>query len=1600
MSRKKNIGTPVSGVIDTQYNDDSYATHISKKGRGGPFQARNLEEMLAIPVDRLYFNAKCTVSEDTVNARPRTTYVLKRLPLQNQSDPTEVLLEQPARDQAQNYNVITLTTDESNEGFFLNYWVMESEAQAFDGEYEEQFAPDYDGSYYTDNSLEDSIRPPFPYTKDSAWHTSNWNETQNLSIHSWMRIRYGADGKWSRPFRIFAKPEMGDELTSRFRWVLTSSGAPTKPKFMQPDGLTVNTEPSGWSDIPPAKPVGNYTLWEIRGVLNGFGELKRPWEGPFKIPMDGNLVRYSANATPNPNSIVDTFTDASFGTQGDTDLNNANWFAEPQPNTQYRAKRSEVSGPTITYTEWIVEQIGGEGGLTKVNIYRLFPKTLINHIVNNPDAEYLIADGGDGKPFRPEGESPANWTDAQVANPPDNMVNFISEAWFYNSGRKKTKWSDPTPVSPDDLFNLVIDSGGVNNFRFNANAVTKRDVTSITLTAKLFRGLEELLPTNETLSYQWTRIRNGSVVSDTNFGTTQAITISPSDVDQLSTFEVTVTLSDGKGNDKSFTERMDILDVSDGENARALSLRTPSNLFSSRQGASHPSSIVLEGFPLNLVYPDDGTATRWYYGAAVDGPWTQIPGETGKTLTVTPTDFVNSYNGGNSEGTVYFKMEIDDTVTGTTFSDVTSITKIDLEDGLADSFVLLSNDFQQVPVNSDGTLVSSTPELLYFTRYQVWVSGVDETANYNAPTVTVSVLDDGGVNTTVTTDNDGIDKIWITAWGSSVIEANVEIELTGSGLPTLRKRWRLQRVYNGSGVILLADIDVDDSSPSPGFYFKPGGFDSKVLKAVAYLNGEEVTDYTGYSFLWNAEGLVSASQTFSITRNDVDVVLDVELTITGPGGIGAQARVKIEDIPDSVGLDELFYPGEEFPDKPDEVAGNYDVYSVTDITGSKSAGQPINITVDFSKSQSVIVSAYDTGGADWFIEGGGSVLVDPIEGVGFPFDTYYQFGYYLKYDNFGNTGLTNITLKPKSATSANTKLKVIVTDNYSRWIPVITAETIWKSQKRSNEDETQWSDPFRIVGERGALGKSGGFYATFISIHPTSTTSVQGLAATVAPEEPRTTTLKTSIPFNGTTWYSEGNVPSYNKYTERTWKTQKLVRFDENDNYISSSVDEWTTPRPFGGTDGLKADQPVFIFRRSATKPTGSDLPINGLTIEESGGAKWTASIPVGADQLWMCKASFENNVITDVYEQQENWSAPVAFEAVGSKTVALFHPVINNDPRDQPPPPTANPDTVLSSTNSYTNGTWVKDANSITAGWKAEAYYNGSWSVWFISPMQGLPGSDGKDGSVWREFSGINVNTETNVSYNTNGLYSFVRSIGVEGDYAIIPGGQYYRKTSDTTNTYLLSGRVGNRFWAYDELSIYVSTAGSLVTTQPSGIYGDGALPGDKTIRIVQTSSETKLEVWAATSFSSTTYRTTWAKQSETIIPSGTWEDSSWNELTAISGGSPTGVQYRKDRSGVVHFRGVANVANNASNFHLATLPLGYRPYHGDTSAPPESSDSYAYSKYITASPLLSDINAPLGSIKIMSNGRVLLTDEAVENIGANTPLSFNGISYFADSQ
>ena len=1497
MAEQKNTGSLVQSTIDTVRPSDTYATHRSRKGEGGPFSVRNLEGLQQIPFDRLYHDCYCTVQENSEASIPRTMYVLKKLPIEYLPDPGVDVYDKPGPDEWSNYRIIDISLDESHEGFFLNFWKIAWQDDTFDLAYDEEFAPDYDGSYYTDNDLPESSVPPFPYDKDAAWNAANWSQAYDPSIHEWKRVRWGNSAP-SLPFRVTSDYEVGDIPNFLFRWYLTQQGKPPKPKFMAPDNINPNSQPPDWVDTPPEKPDGDYQLWELRGILNYAGVLKRPWQEPVQVPINGDLVRYSVNNSPDPSGIVDTLTAATTSSPGDSALLNAGWFATPHPKYSYRATRRKID--QAEYSTWNIERIGQETSERTIFIYRNFPEKLANYILNNPDEEFEISEGGDGQPFRPQVDRPEKWTDKPDPNPMAGWIPFEIQANFSAGGRRITPWSDPIPKTASDLVIGSITSDRGNSFRFRPNQEPTREFTQITLTANLVRG-KLLLNGVEDIAYDWRRINNGGSAQDTVFGTDRTVVITPDDVNGSAIFECQMRHT-VKGIINFFTERYEILDIADGADAKELTIKTNTAIFFTKEGNTTPSTVTLEGFAKNILH---GTlAFTWSYrngqDSIADGPWTDLIDQTAK-VTLPSTEFLDQLG---ATDFVEYRCRVLETNTNAIYEDRLTVSHQDLEDGILSYSVVLSNPQHTIPTREDGTLINNLVLDSAFTSYQIFEEGTDVTSDYDSVTTNIQKTlaagaDNSNDQVAISVDTN-TKRILVTSWGAKVQEANVQITFEDIGNVD---RYPLQRNFKlirqtGYGSIIVADIDVADDSPSNGFVFFPGDTADKDLTVVVYSNGLEVDDLTGWTIDWDAEGSTGSGETFTVTPEMVDSKLTVKVTVTNPEGSQVARKAFITELADAEGMVFLHHPGIAKPDTPTLPYEEY-IFVEEDlrVTGIHQANEPIWL-YKFDVNYNYTFNFVKGGGAGW------DIIAKRLDGSIDEIQTNLTFpngatGTLVNHELYSQIGL-----RPRSTTNQDTHIALILkfsgSDSSVTWTHKIVSDgpdaTYWRSEKRRSDPPSAWSEPFRFAFEEAQF-VPGGFMATFMAIRTNEQKAPKAPRATVQPEVEGTSRLKDFFTSDGVKWYSEGNLPSFNRFTHKLYQSQKLVRFTREDNYISSTATAWTAPRLVGGTNGLNGSAPLFIFRRQSTRPSEGQLPVNNLKMEQSGGTGWSVQAPSGNAQLWMSTARFEWNTMLDRYVQQENWSRPEAFGGEGSRIAYLYQAATQND--RQPASPTASPEDVLSAGGTYRDGAWRK--TSTNAHWKAIAYYNGAWSVWFIERLTGATGAAGANGSKWYLFNAMSVSSESSDKHSF-----FVSTDGRVDDYAIKPDGRFYQKTNAQNNRWYYRGRGGNRIYSTNELS-GVSFQGTGQFRSTSGAANDLAIHEDGNIY--------------KRASSSTTWTKVGALDLTQLFSDQFWVDR-WKVKGTGSNFTSWDVEFQRSVTGIVYVSGNVYRGSGGQSFRQFTIP------------------------------------------------------------------------------
>lgn len=369
-----------------------------------------------------------------------------------------------------------------------------------------------------------------------------------------------------------------------------------------------------------AVPAGTDQLWKISGQMSVYQQLKADWLIE-QIVENPNYVRYSNSATPHPNSLtVDPLnTSAAEGQPYDTALDAANWVSVYDEH-DFMAKRSDDPGPN-QYTPWVVEKIREESGEYEDSVFKLGP---------------LIADDGDPSiPVAPTSRDATNegWSDSTLPET-DTEINYISKVRKFFDGSLKTAWSIPVPYTGKSTFKDDIISDKGDDFKYTVDNTGAEIVTPdyLILTSRIFKGLSKLWENADvTIEYTWWRVFNNNsvelveAVTDAdpipdvavNFGympasgtpgtpgyirNRQSVVIKPGGVSGKAVFRVRQRVYFTDTSYQDFIQEYSIIDVSDGIDAKTVQLTTDTYLvlWDSGGSAMAPQIVQMRYYQNNL----------------------------------------------------------------------------------------------------------------------------------------------------------------------------------------------------------------------------------------------------------------------------------------------------------------------------------------------------------------------------------------------------------------------------------------------------------------------------------------------------------------------------------------------------------------------------------------------------------------------------------------------------------------------------------------------------------------------------------------------------------------------------------------------------------------------------------------------------------------------------------------------------------------------------------------------------------------------------------------------------------------------------------------
>ena len=660
-----------------------------------------------------------------------------------------------------------------------------------------------------------------------------------------------------------------------------------------------NNEPVGWEDTPPA---GTDTLWMITGQKSVYGQLKSEWV-IRKIDEQPDLVRYSYSAEPNPNTLCTTTESAADGQPADTALIAGGWIKTYTDQT-FMAYRSDLGGGT--WTAWQIEKIAGESGEYIDNVFKLYP------INTDPDSPSVQA---------PTTRTPENegWADSPLVEGPTD-INFISTARKFFDGTLKSTWSAPVPYTGKSTYQDVIVSDPGDEFKIDPNTIPAVIVPSlITLEQQLFKGADKVWEqAGVTMTFKWYRVYNDGTVyaadasseptaiSGFTYLTTtgtpgtsgykfdnQRVTIDPTVVTGKAVFRCVATLQTG-GDDIVFEEEISILDISDGLDAKNLSVTADNQLliYDTSNTVFVPANIVLRAYYSNLGSP----TLFWYHYTG--GVWSALVSAQNTYSALASAYFTADGSAEEARFAVSTHPTDPDLADGITyFTDTITIGKTSAagigSPGENSVIALLDNETHTTVVDNTtgqpfaGEIGSSGKAI---TKVEVWDG-----------TTKLSIGDSGqDVDMTIASDNanitfgkqygtQGVDaekyaEVYVDTWVANEISAVCTITLVYSG-KTYEKKFSVSSTQDAPGAILL---DIDSTG---GFEWTPSDRTDKTVNGNLY--DTNILQTSGYVYRWLINGIATSlpnlgTPTASFSADNREVTLARTL-VTGSAEITCQA---------------------------------------------------------------------------------------------------------------------------------------------------------------------------------------------------------------------------------------------------------------------------------------------------------------------------------------------------------------------------------------------------------------------------------------------------------------------------------------------------------------------------------------------------------------------------------------------------------------------------------------------------------------------------------------------------------------------------------------
>lgn len=708
-------------------------------------------------------------------------------------------------------------------------------------------------------------------------------------------------------------------------------------------------------------PGGAVQLWVIEGQKSVYQALKSDWL-IRKIVEDSDLTRYANSFTAEPNTLVGTNERADID-PGNTALNDAGWSGVFIPNATYIATRTTTGGSPI-YTSWVVTKVKGESGEYKDRVFILLPLNLDydDRTLLKPVTSDAISEGYSDVPLEET----------------DTEINYISETIKYYDGSLKTPWSTLVPYTGKDTFSDIIDSDLGNNFKYDPQSATPTvpDPTELTLVAKLYKGLTELWQSN-TITYVWTRVYDDGAIdgtiADNDTGKNiyylpasgtpgdpayirdgQRLVVKPDGVNGRAVFECVQTLDLGIAGTVEFTEQYVITDLTDGKDAKDLSVTADAQLvlYDTVALGFNPSQVNINAYTNNLP---TGYAIKWFEwtGAA----WSEITsGIGGKTITPTLAGSLLNIDidaAGYPTGSGIFEQRYAATTHGSDpdshdnvlyFTDYITITKSSAAGvGAPGENVvtgILDNEAYNVLLDEDGFVYPGEigPTGKASTILKVYDGGT--AINFGAGVGNYQIVlasDNPGVFFANVADGNNA-KVYCTGWQADERKAKCTITITyqtgdARGNIVFNKEFSVNSTIDPTGAINLLINSLDGR-----FNFYPTDRTDITLMAELYNDQKlpSLQDPADYYFSWKVGSGAWSSVTqggggtlgeqLVVTRNEIRNSGQIDVRIfhvavpSIPNDIFRSASVRLSDITDGKTY-HLYQDAATKPSKPGPTVG-------------------------------------------------------------------------------------------------------------------------------------------------------------------------------------------------------------------------------------------------------------------------------------------------------------------------------------------------------------------------------------------------------------------------------------------------------------------------------------------------------------------------------------------------------------------------------------------------------------------------------------------------------------------------------------------------------